>query len=87
MLITWIVTDPQSNMPTTANKGCQNSANSSYFGSNSYSFLLFYGTTINLTSISHKGKYEHTSSSVNVRVLYFHLNCMFLIHNPTHTSN
>lgn len=60
MLITWVVpTDPQNNMPTTANKGCQNSINSNYFGSSSYSFLLFYGATINLTSISHKDIDKH----------------------------
>jgi hypothetical protein len=60
MLITWVVTThPQSNMPITAKKECQNPANSNYFGSNSYSFLLYYGTTINLTVISHKDKDAH----------------------------
>lgn len=88
MLITWVVTTyPQSNMSITAKKECQNPANSKYFVSNSYSFLLYYGTTINLTSISHKDKDEHTSSSVNVRVLYFHLDWVFLIHNPKQTCS
>jgi len=88
MLITWVeTTHPQSNMPITAKKECQNLANSNYFGSNSYSFLLYYGTTINLTGISHKDKDEHTSSSVSVRVLYFRLDWVFLIHNPMQTCN
>jgi len=86
MLITWVVTTcPQSNMPINAKKECLNPANSNYFGSNSYSFLLYCGTTIHLTGISHKDKDEHTSPSVSVRVLYFCLDWVFLIHNPTQT--
>jgi len=88
MLITWVViTHPQSNMPINVNKECQNPANSNYFGSNSYSFLLYCGTTIHLTGISHKDKDEHTSSNVCVRVLYFCLDLVFLIHNPMQTCN
>jgi hypothetical protein len=88
MLITWVVTlQPPSNMQLTAKKEFQNPANSHYFGSNSYNFLLYYGTTINLTGISHKDKDKHTSSSVNVRVLYFSLDWVFLIHNPMQTCN